>query len=827
MNFRDGRTHFIFTTFLALLSLLLPLGCSDEGVTAPSLVRLAAPSRIESMETYHLPWIRSSRIISDKDEVMVRLDADAPWFSFFWPTELSEMGMTLIEDLSDRELVKKLDDTLVLGPEVGIAQIVPVEKWNDVIVECIGDFGSGTDLKVSVVKLAKQIDFPPKSNPLRTFIKKFGVDTIRLEPAADGRSATGRIDIRDKTKALLVIVLATRKTGVAFQSATFAGMTPRHEMLMARKKEGKADDDLLWEPLLESTTRPSLLFSPGSSIAFHEMPIPENGRFRCALGAIGGLKSGVRFIFEAFSRDKNDLYIETAIKSGPESWIEIEHDLSSVSGKAVRIVLSCDREVEAAVSEKIGLISDPALLCCGSPMILSKTPDPETTPGWNLVLISLDTLRWDHLGCYGYDRPVSPFMDQFAKDNILFENAYAHAPFTLPSHASLFTSLYPSSHGAQDISKRLPTHAKTLAEILADAGWMTAAYNTGGNLSHEFGFNRGFDLYCEIDPLGDLYHNWEVGKDAKFADGTLGSLDKAFTWMEAAGDNRFFLFLHTFMIHEYCPPLDRAQQFNAGCTSELKPGLEAIKHLNHHYRNKERLEDEDLEFFVNMYDAGIRTADDMVRDVIDRLESLGIRDRTLVIITSDHGEEFHEHGSLRHSNTVYEEMIHIPLIMAVPGQDGKMRIETPVSHVDIVPTVLEFMNLDPPEILQGRSLIPLLDGKSAQNRWIYSEVNDPTLSHRTCLIMDGWKLVAGSTDPTLEWPARAEIELFMLDSDPDELKDLFDSGSPSPSRELEKRMDKLKRSFIMLRDTIRGEEEEKPSTISKDLEQLLKKHGYL
>ncbi len=319
----------------------------------------------------------------------------------------------------------------------------------------------------------------------------------------------------------------------------------------------------------------------------------------------------------------------------------------------------------------------------------------------NLLLLSIDTLRADHLGAYGHPRPTSPHLDALAADGIVFEHASAQAPSTLLSHAALFTSQIPQHHGASHIrALPLPEAAETLAEVLHGKGYATASFNSGGQLDRVFGLAQGFETYTSgPDPF-----DW-VRREAE-------------RWLAeraARGDRRpFFLFLHTYEVHHpYTPAPQDLALFADGYRGRLGPAI-PVEQLQAINAGREPLSADDLAYITAAYDAEILSVDRGWGRFEAFLREQGFFDSTAIVVTSDHGEEFKEHGQVGwHSNTLYEELLWVPLIFRLPG--GAFAGARPVQRVrsiDIAPTVLDLLGIAPPAAFEGRSLRPLF-GKNA------------------------------------------------------------------------------------------------------------------
>jgi len=321
------------------------------------------------------------------------------------------------------------------------------------------------------------------------------------------------------------------------------------------------------------------------------------------------------------------------------------------------------------------------------------------SPPRGLILVSIDTLRADHLGTYGYDRPTSPQIDALAEDSIVFERMLAHAPNTPPSHMSLLTGLLPVEHGVQGwVSPtkrdRLDPKHTTFAEILQRAGFATAASTAGGWMSPDLGFDRGFDEFHTRKRLSR-------------------SIDWALDWLDARPEQRFFLFLHTYEVHApyRAAPEHRALFVEAGYRPRWQPIPTTLGKVR---RGEITLSDEDLRYFVNLYDAGIHQVDATIGLLVEQLAARHVLDETIVVVTSDHGEEFLEHGSTGHWQLFNRPNLHVPFIVRLPrGTSGGRRITEYAQHVDFVPTMLELLGLPPHSAGHGRSWAAAMTGGPA------------------------------------------------------------------------------------------------------------------
>ncbi len=311
-----------------------------------------------------------------------------------------------------------------------------------------------------------------------------------------------------------------------------------------------------------------------------------------------------------------------------------------------------------------------------------------------LILVSIDTLRADHLGAYGYGRATSPFFDQLASQGTLFERAIVQLPGTLPSHMSIFTGLYPAEHGVYPPDSVLSVEVPTVPEVLRAHGWRTAGFTEGGYVDGHYGFARGFELF-EDEPVGGsraVETTFERGLD--FLTGL-------------APDERFFLFLHTYVVHDpYAPPPPYPNLFWEGAPppdawEPTGPNLTAVN------RGERAVTPATVAWFEALYDASIRYMDDRLRFFFARLDELGLTEQTTIVLTSDHGEEFLEHGKLVHQQ-IYQETVRVPLLVVEPGRRTGARVGALVESVDLAPTLWELAAVATPPPTSGRSLAHLL-----------------------------------------------------------------------------------------------------------------------
>lgn len=319
------------------------------------------------------------------------------------------------------------------------------------------------------------------------------------------------------------------------------------------------------------------------------------------------------------------------------------------------------------------------LLGCRGTEDLADVPVPRATRGY--VVISIDTLRADHLGSYGYGRPTSPFLDSLAKRGTLFEEAYAQFPSTLVSHMSMLTGLHPREHGVFPPNAVLSDQVELLPEVFQRHGFRTAGFTEGGFMSGRFGFRRGFDVFHARDRNRNRPLEGTFRRGVQF----LESLKK---------EDRFLLFLHTYAVHA---PYDAPDRYREpfwpgppppGAIPATGPALTRQNALG------EPLPQPVVDWLTALYDAGIRQTDEVIQRFFADLERLGLSDDVTVVITSDHGEEFQDHGRFNHTQ-LYREVLRVPLIVVHPDHREPVRHSGVVQLMDLTPTLYELARLQP------------------------------------------------------------------------------------------------------------------------------------
>ncbi|MEO1369044.1 MAG: sulfatase, partial [Acidobacteriota bacterium] len=352
--------------------------------------------------------------------------------------------------------------------------------------------------------------------------------------------------------------------------------------------------------------------------------------------------------------------------------------------------------------------------------------------------ITLDTTRADFLGCYGKESARTPNLDRVAEEGTLFLHALSSVPVTLPSHSTLFTGTYPLVHGVRDNGLfSLPSERQTLAEILKDQGYATGAAIGAFPLTREFGLDQGFDYYNDhISIAGEDYRGRkQEQKSGNFFEERPADRvnDAILPWLRENAERPFFAWIHYWDPHHpHIPPAPYDQLYSH-----------------------------------DLYQGEIAFADQNLGVVLRELETQGIADRTLIVISGDHGEGRGEHNEDTHSLLSYDSTLRVPFLIKAPGFPAGVRISERVGTVDALPTILDLLGLEAPDEVQGRSLVPQLRGEAREGnrRAYYAETLSPRLSHGLgelrAFYKGSYKYIHGPRP-----------ELYDLGEDPDELRDL-------------------------------------------------------
>ncbi|MET0388394.1 MAG: sulfatase [Polyangiales bacterium] len=492
-------------------------------------------------------------------------------------------------------------------------------------------------------------------------------------------------------------------------------------------------DALVTELAVGGYKRRAITLPAESSLTYYvELPPAAKLAFRAA-AVDGGICASVRITPEGgrpVELWRGDLI---------DAWQVQQLPLDAFAGQVVKLELKAE-------GRGVGGFATPQILA-PDPVV---PPPPSDNPPRSVVLLLVDTLRADHLHAYNpQTRVQTPELDAFATQSAVFEAAQSPENWTKPAVASVLTGLYPSSHGTKGSDAQLVDEALLVSEAFKSAGFATATFIANGYVSDKFGFNQGWDSYT----------NYIREKRSSNAEHVLRD---AASWIEAHKQERFFVYIQTIDPHV---PYDPPEEFLSLYQSEPYSGpirprqtadqLERAKQVP----TKLRLVDTDRQYIEALYDGEISFHDRAFGAFVERLKRSGVYDKTLVIVTADHGEEFLDHKSWGHGHTVYQELLAVPFIARYPPSIKPQRVRPTVSTVDIAPTALALAGVPVPDVMEGVDRTRLMRGGAAPP--LTAAFSD-FLDDRRVVRAGRWKLIMRGLTPTL----------FDLDTDPHEQVEL-------------------------------------------------------
>lgn len=544
-----------------------------------------------------------------------------------------------------------------------------------------------------------------------------------------------------------------------------------------------------WRLTLDSDTyrdsRSALLSPPGLPVN-RVVEVPQGGRLEFGYGLPEGVTRPIEFrVYAASSEvapaegavsesDRRLLWqmeVDPATE-GASGWHSAQVDLASLAGQKIRLEFETEARETLDLARGIPAWAQPKILGLEKAAIRP-----------NVILVSVDTLRADHLSLYGYPRDTSPNLDAWAGScATTFENTVAPAPWTLPSHTSMFTGLDALSHGVNH-EGAVPLELETLSDVFRNDGYTTIAFTGGGYLSPNYGLQQGFDQFEAWSSLAE--------SEAEAATG----VDRALDWLKGRtdrDDGPYFLFLHTYGTHTpFRPRMPYLPQFLEG-TAEAGANPESVKPIGTRLTDFGKssgfqlklewlwLEDpklkrqgtplaaDEMEWPKHLYDAGIGHVDAQLGRFFAGLEALGELDHTIVVVTSDHGESLGENGVVGHTH-LYDTALRVPLVIRTPNCRAPARVANQVRTIDIAPTILDYVELGFGTEVDGRTLRPLLEGSGADEprvAWSYASLANYGISLR---LRNQVKYMLN----TSAWrPIYGDEQLYQLESDPGELENL-------------------------------------------------------
>jgi arylsulfatase A-like enzyme len=522
---------------------------------------------------------------------------------------------------------------------------------------------------------------------------------------------------------------------ISIRSAASAGESPR----------APAYDTLLASVRLGEEERQALALSRRSVLRYHVL-IPENGMLGVGVGVEG--EGEVPFVVEVTKDGEPAAKVLAGTATG--AWSDHKADLSQLAGQTVRIDLRADGQGAGRLAWSAPRILVPA------------RPERDLQPAKNVVVLVIDTLRADKLRPFNpKSRVQAPAIDRFAAEGAVFELAQSPENWTKPAVASILTGLHPQTHQQKTGDAALPGSAVLLSEHLKEHGFATGGFIANGYVSDRFGFDQGWDHYTN-------YIREEKSTEAKdvFAE--------AAAWIEANKDERFFAYIQTIDPHvPYDPPGEYLQMYDASeYHGQVKPRmtgdlLEKAKRrppaVVFDARDKQRIE--------ALHDGEITQHDHFFGGFLDRLSELGLAEDTLVVVTADHGEEFDDHGSWGHGHSVYQELLHVPLMFRLPNRvPAGARVNEAVSTLDVSATVTELLGVPAMEHDEGHTLVGLMLGDAPSRPTVaFSDFQDD----RRVVTSGRWKLILrGNLTSTM----------FDLENDPFERNEIDASTFPIGQR---------------------------------------------
>ena len=420
-----------------------------------------------------------------------------------------------------------------------------------------------------------------------------------------------------------------------------------------------------------------------------------------------------------------------------------------------------------------------AVLPAGAQVGSSQGSRPSGTGAWNVVLITIDTLRADHVGCYGYKQIKTPNIDGLAADGTRFDRAFAVVPVTLPSHSAMLTGTYPMLSGMHDFSaNKLSPAQPTMASVLKQSGYATGAVVAAAVLDSRFGLNQGFDFYYDHFDFNRLD---EANLDEMERPGNEVA-DVALDWLGKNSHKKFFLWMHLYDPHyPYNPPEPYRTQY-AG----------------------------------RLYDGEIAFADEQVGRLVRYLKEKGVYQNTVIVLAGDHGEGLGEHGEKTHGFFIYNSTMHVPLIIRVPEAAGGHAVPDPVSLVDLMPTVLGAVGADVPAQVQGKSLLARVRGggpdAGERERSVYGETFLPRIHFN-------WSELRAAENAKYHFIDAPRPELYDVGNDPGEMRNLL-GEKKAVAEEMRAKL------VAMIRDYSAGKELAEKTGLDPALMERLKSLGY-
>jgi arylsulfatase A-like enzyme len=443
-------------------------------------------------------------------------------------------------------------------------------------------------------------------------------------------------------------------------------------------------------------------------------------------------------------------------------------------------------------------------------------------PKWpNVLLIGIDTLRADHLGCLGYARNTTPTLDRLAREGVLCTKSMSASGWTIPSVMSVMTSLYPDVHQVRSYKNKLSDRISTLAGVLQSHGYMTAGFVSNPAIEGRYGFSSGFALYDDftvgLDFTADIFEQHDkVIEDPHVACTSEPVTQAALRWLRHRPAQPFLMFVFYFDPHyDYLPPKPYDTMFDPDYQGDID-GRGSVNEPRHSHRPADR----DLRHLLALYDGEIRYTDSYVAKLLEAFADEGLSENTLVVLFGDHGDEFYEHGRTGHARTLYSEIVHVPLILSWPGRlPAGTHIDVLTGQVDIMPTILDYLDLRHDGDMQGSSLRPVIEGKTDKlHDTLWTELDH--LTHVQATINEHYRLVRDVDKDA--W------ELYDLSRDPGEQTNLCGQSPVAEIRlAMQAKWEKWTKDNDVLSNRLLERTKPQENSVSEQQLQQLKALGYV
>lgn len=600
--------------------------------------------------------------------------------------------------------------------------------------------------------------------------------------------ACGAPQVEERTRRLSEFATMTAVAGNDFGKAPEGSLREVDDLEVALPDAPEAVQRVRVGSGFARDERVALVAPAGSRYRFRLRPI-ANHRFRTAVGRAWPESEGPPLGFTV-RVDPDGEGIEVAAESAPPEpsarWREVAIDLDRWADMEIELELRVEAATAGgaiAAASPVGVVGAWEL----PRLVPAATAENPARPRPNIIWISVDTLRADRLGAYGYRHGSTPSLDRFAERGLRFDWAISQAPWTRPSHRSMLTGLYPGA--------RAGLVSPMIGVLLHGAGYRTFAMTGAGQLDSSFGFDQGFETYRVFDWIHEPAATVE--------------------WIDSRAGGPFFAFLHTYETHEpYTHP---------ALAAGLPPGRISGEFSKALWNRWDKvLSEEEKRYASALYDGDIAYTDGRLGELFEALEKRNLMASTLIVLTSDHGEQFWEHGSWGHGQNVYDHQIRVPLLVHLPpalGFAAGRAIEAQVELIDLYPTVLDLAGVPLPHPVQGRSLRPLLEARELAPRPAFAEHTNVRRTEQKGLRTPRFKFILIEPRKSHE-PSEVRFEFYDLRADPGEQRDL---AHLYPERVETLRQEVRRR----VHDAQAATDEEVPAAIGAELRKQLEALGYI